>query len=223
MIRFQAWAAGCLILIGAGLALFSPGRANSQAAQSVLVTNTTTQPVPVSKSGAWNVGISGVPTVKLDATTNTVKSAQSGLWNVGITAAGNTVRVGNAKTSPVPVYDARDAQTPFHAALNYSQPSVVVPSGKRLVIEYIGLYAAGEEIMTFYRPTISTTTGGLKVGHYINAQFTRVSNAVAFFHSSQATRLYADPNTAVSFSIDAYGGVAYYQEATVSGYLVPYP
>jgi len=46
------------------------------------------------QSGAWSVGISGIPTVgfstlentvKFDSTANTVKAGQSGAWNVGIT------------------------------------------------------------------------------------------------------------------------------------------
>ena len=60
---------------------------SAQRAAPVNVTNTTANPVPVSggvsvtntptvdarQSGTWNVGISGTPSVKLDATANTVK------------------------------------------------------------------------------------------------------------------------------------------------------
>lgn len=230
MVRFQTWTAGCLILIGAGMALFSPRTANSQAPQSVVVTNTATQPVPVSKSGTWNVGVSGtvkldatVNTVKLDATTNTVKSAQSGLWNVGLTSAGNTVRVGNAKTSPVPVYNVRDAQTPFQANFYASPGFIEVPAGKRLVIEYVGIRAHGNEGAVYYAPAIETTTGGQTTRHYLGLQFTRAINGYAFFESGQTTRLYADPGTSVRYQIEPYNTTIINSEASISGYLVPYP
>jgi hypothetical protein len=72
--------------------LFSAGIVVTQAQgqrqdMPVIVTNTTANPVPVTgqvnintlpavdakQSGAWNVGIAGTPTVKLDATDNTVR------------------------------------------------------------------------------------------------------------------------------------------------------
>ncbi len=234
MVRFQAWAAGCLLLIGAGLALFSPRTAQSQGAQSVVVTNTTSQPIPVSKSGAWSVGINNIPTVKLDptlntvkldATTNTVKSAQSGAWTVGLNTAANTVRIVNAKTSPVPNYNARDAMTPFQATL-YNGQLFTVPTGKRLVIEYVGVNAWVYGGATFYSFSLTTTAGGVRSFHALGAQSAGIPSGTTFnsYSGGNATRIYADANTTVAFSAGTAGVVEGENSfATFSGYTVPYP
>lgn len=75
-----------MILAGV-FVVFAHQQVVAQKAAPVNVTNTTANPVPVSggvavtntptvdarQSGAWNVGITGTPTVQLDPTANTVK------------------------------------------------------------------------------------------------------------------------------------------------------
>ena len=76
-------AAACILAVGIHVTQAQPPRPDAP----VVVTNTSSNPVPVSgqvnigtlpavdarQSGAWNVGITGTPTVKLDPTANTVR------------------------------------------------------------------------------------------------------------------------------------------------------
>lgn len=64
-----------------------------------LSATTIPNPLPVSQSGAWNVGISGTPTFNVDSTQNTVKSQQSGMWTVGISSTINTVKTPTVSNS----------------------------------------------------------------------------------------------------------------------------
>jgi hypothetical protein len=143
---------------------------------------------------------------------------------VGLTAAGNVVRVGNTKTTPVPTYDARDAQTPFQVSLA-NGASLTVPAGKRLVIEYVGVWAYTEAGAIAYAPTLNTQVEGVSRPHTFGLENTGTSSAgnLTFFHSGQATRLYADPGTTVSWWTSSYNGPLYGSQATLSGYLVAYP
>jgi hypothetical protein len=75
---------------------FAGSRSASQAASNVLVTNTTSQPVPVALQGTPNV-----------------RALQGGTWSVYLLGS-PTLRINNAVTAPVPVKDVNNpAHDPF--------------------------------------------------------------------------------------------------------------
>jgi hypothetical protein len=229
MIRFHSSVVVGLgmALLGAGLTLFAPTPAATQvAATNVLVTNTTSQLVPVAVQGTPTVRIHpSYNQVQLAPTGNLVRSAQSGSWNVGIAATGNVVRVGNTKTSPIPTYEARDAQTPFQATLA-NGGSLTVPTGKRLVIEYVGLSGWVVGGGTYYQAQLTTTAGGVASVHLLSYQ--NVGTPAGYnekdYSGGNATRIYADPGKLVTFAAYVSGTYdAHSMLASLSGYLVPYP
>src|SRR5215472_1297712 len=124
----------------AGLAvigsLMNSQQSTVRAAGGPTVTIDPTQlPLPVQGS----LGVSG-----------TVAATQSGAWNVGITGT-PTVHVGNAATSPVLVRDVDNpARKPFAvntscvmaAASNNCNAQFSVPAGSELVIENVSVSAA---------------------------------------------------------------------------------
>ena len=74
---------------------------------SVTLANSPT--VNSQQAGAWNVGISGTPTVGLSSSANGVQAQQSGIWNVGITgiptvalSSGNTTNIFDQLQTVVP-------------------------------------------------------------------------------------------------------------------------
>jgi len=153
----------------------SPAAPTSQT-QNVNVVNTPT--VSAQQSGVWTVGISGTPTVGLDAANNTVK----------FDAANNTVKIDGA--APVPVRDADNpAGQPFAAAciINNNQgfPCTLtnVPPGKRLVIEMFQIGNGGGEL--------GLTTNNVHVVWHIQP--------------GQPVRAYADAGTAVTAAGAAQG------------------
>src|SRR5260370_668311 len=91
----------------------------------VIVVNTPSQPVPVTgtvtgtvtgnvqaqQSGAWNVGITGTPSVNI-ANSPTVLARQSGPWTVGISST-PTVQVASLLGNPVFIPDVSNAVQPF--------------------------------------------------------------------------------------------------------------
>jgi hypothetical protein len=102
------------------------GRSSAQAS-SVLVTNTTSQPVPTTVQGTPNV-----------------RSLQGGTWSVYLLGA-PTVRINNATSAPVPVSPVADKNL-FQYQNFLTLPAGVsaeslsfysVPSGKRLILDWI--------------------------------------------------------------------------------------
>ena len=120
MSRFAKPAAALFVitaLIAVGSLMPQPGNAaNTAGPQPVLVTNSTTSPVPVngtvtgsvaaSQAGSWNVGISGTPTVTIAS-----GAGVPVIGNVGITSMPNVtlapnagVTVSNTQDNAVPVW-----------------------------------------------------------------------------------------------------------------------
>src|SRR5215210_5150461 len=131
---------GLLTLIGT-IAILTPTITRSQvggvATKDVNVVNTptvnvgNTPTVNAQQSGAWNVGITGTPTVNL---------------------ANNSVQVSNPATNPVPVRDVdEEARQPFQELRlvefgetdnNADTLFNPIPPGKRLVIEHVSAIAS---------------------------------------------------------------------------------
>jgi hypothetical protein len=127
---------------------------------SVVVTNTTANPVPVAAQGttniAGNVGVTSMPAVSLAGGTTVGVSSMPA---VSLDSTGNAVQVANTVANPVAVTNVNDAQQPFQAKTDVqlvvgsnvagNVPLATVPIGKRLVIESMslnGFVPAGQKL-----------------------------------------------------------------------------
>jgi len=156
--------------------------------KDVQVVNTTAQPVPTAAQGtttiAGNVGVTGSVAV-----TNTVG-----------------VNVLNAPT----VHVVSPAVQPFQQFRVFSQNGTnvdnvlfgTVPSGKRLVIEYIafsGQVPAGTHVETM---DINTIAGGNGAQYLLPiTQQPDAVNGDAIFNSAGMVKIYADPGTSITSTV----------------------
>jgi hypothetical protein len=107
--------------------------------------------------------------------------------------------------------------------------TVTVPSGRRLVIEFVSVRAL-VPIGQTPEVQIFTGTGGLpsgttSMGHSIALPVTPVpGGSVDVYHASQPVRLYADPGSGVTIHVARFQttGTATF-EVTFSGHLVTLP
>jgi hypothetical protein len=179
---------------------------------------------------AKDVNVVNTPTVQL-AGTSTVQV--SGTTNV---------RVQNDSTAPVPVQDiSKPKQTPFQSSQNFGpfpfatgnttvSVAVLVPSGKRLVIEQISAQASNSFTTqnSFVQFTVSTTVAGVSVQHFLEApqvfNFTcQTCDNQNQSHNvlSQQVKFYADAGSTVQLTAMAEiatGGVTDVN-FVISGYL----
>lgn len=208
-------AAAVALFICGSLMLTGPAQVQVQAKQpeagqpeakqaegkDVLVTNTSSQAVPVA--------VQGTPTV-------------------GLATGANAVTVANPGTAPVPTYNARDAMEPFQAFLfnGGNGNAFTVPAGKRLVIEYAGVWGQVKGGV-LYSPAIRTTVGDVTQFHHLSfEQSTFVpspGSGLTRYEGSNTVRIYADPGTRVDFIVLNEGGSNISGEVSLSGYLVPVP
>jgi hypothetical protein len=132
------------------------------------------------------------------------------------------VLVSNPRTAPVPTYDARDGMEPYQRSI-HSGDTLTVPAGKRLVIEHVSLFGENDG-GNIYFLWLFTIAGGTSAVHYLSYEFVTISpDGSRRFTGSNATRIYADPNTTVEFNHSSDSGVDKVVLATLSGYLVPVP
>ena len=161
----------------------------------VLVTNTTGQPVPTVAQGttevSGSVGISGTPTVNL--------------------ASGSQVAITNTLTSPVLTRDVDGPATePFnyfgnmgqfssgYAFANAGAPAAfTVPSGKRLVIEFVSAFAQipGGQKIVFGR--IDTTGQSIYLTMTHTGSYLQAGQTVEGFVSTQRIFAVLEPGTQV--------------------------
>ena len=198
------------------------GQVNIKPAPStpVTVTNDAANPVPV--TGAVTGSITGT---------------------VGL-APGTGVFIDNTSNDPVRVRNVNDAIQPVQASkpltiddtsLGIQSVLYKVPSGKRLVIEYgsldVGCALPGQT----FTLSLATNLGGTLVGHSLGATLPTAppgtSNiacngvlASSTTAMGQKSRLYADPGTEVSLTVNRSNrtGVAAI-EVAIAGYLVDVP
>src|SRR5579863_5243669 len=178
--------------------------------------------------------------------TVSAKAAQSGLWNVGITGT-PTVNVGTLpavsisgtpSVSLAPGASFRDADNaarqPFQSSWGCSftggtssctdTTSIVVPTGKELVIEFVNMFAvlpspAKGEFVSF-----GVAQGGITVGYILPFNFIFDNGSVTTSAAGQQTRLYADPSTNVSVQCNVTAiSASGFCSVSVSGYLVNVP
>ncbi len=143
--------------------------------------------VPAQQSGAWTVGISGIPTVKVDP--------------------GSPV--------PVQVQVNEPARQPFFCQLQMVIPDgtgstyaifrdvtsaaapCVVPAGKRGVVEFVSLYA---QMPYEQRLTFTRLSGGNANNQFIQVQATDTANT-ALVSASQPMTMYLDSGNGLTLYV----------------------
>jgi hypothetical protein len=184
----------------------------------VLVTNSTAQPVPTVVQGTTAVSITGTPTVSL--------------------ANGSQVAITNTVTSPVLIRDVDGpAAQPFNywdndgqftagfLAANAGAPAAfTVPSGKRLVIEFVSAFAQipGGQNIVFGR--IDTTGQSIYLTMTHTGTFFQAGEQVEGFVTTQRTFTVLEPGTQVfpTAARDSGTGNGLFQ-VQIAGYYVDVP
>jgi hypothetical protein len=183
----------------------------------VVIVNTPT--VDARQSGAWSVTLAAPAQVQ-----GTVDASQAGNWVVGIDPLANAVRLDGDGPLAVRDVDA-SALEPFQADLQDDAP-VMVPEGRRLVIEFVSLTAFGREETGLLQPFVTTTAGGRTVKHVIATTlhpFTVDGETTnRYYHASVRTQIYADPGTEVRYGA-TQSGATQATTVSISGRLVPVP
>lgn len=214
-----------LILFVSVIALSLPqtGHSNIASDKDVRVINTPAEPIPVVAQGTTNVAVQNVPTVN---------AQQSGAWNVGITGT-PTVQLDDSATNPVFVRDVdRPTAQPFQYEVEVTveegfggQNAVIpVPVGKLLVIENVSAFGTAPADQRISQFAILTHVAPDNVYRFHYLQFTKQDNgygtANEYTVSSQQLRLYADtPNAYARVSRVSSTGRATFR-FVVSGYFV---
>jgi hypothetical protein len=207
------WSVG---IAGTPLFQLAPGATVSiQGTPSVRITNTPT----VALTPGTTVELSGSPAVRVEGPTE-----------VGIDPGRNGVQIANTNANPVPVrtVDAQ-ASEPFQVALTPDPASpfggflpVTVPSGSRLVIEFVTLVGETGSRPHYRLAEVHTTIGSQTVVHYFDG-VVRDEGGFVFFTVDKATRLYADPGTTVLVQIPQGGGEPASISGSLSGTLIAAP
>jgi hypothetical protein len=114
------------------------------------------------------------------------------------------------------------ARQPFSTTVAIGQLPFNVPAGRRLVIEYVSSAFAVCHGCHVFDVAITATSASNPTAHHVLATFVGTgADLLDHFIIAQALRVYADPGSAVSVSLNteqAQGG-----NVTVSGYLVNLP
>ena len=212
-----------LAVAAATIPLSKPTQAQHGSAP-VTVVNT---PLPVSLTGTGNIS-------------GNVNAAQSGAWNVGVTnlpsvqlAAGTTVGItgGLSNTAATPLF-VRDVDGPgrnahvVHVCQSTLSPcgAVTVPVGNRYVIEQVAGECQVGTGSTIYGFRLHAWLNGAEnvypVRNDISADSGGGQTTTGFFF--QPARIYADGGTELSVAFAGLGGNAVCG-VTLSGHLVPMP
>lgn len=182
-------------------------RVDSAGSLSVSVAN---QPATQNVSGTVNVG-------NLPAT-----QSVSGTVNVGNFPATQQVAgfVDTRSADALQAYQASAVIVVPDGAYS-GGPSIVVPAGKRLVIEFItGLCYSLPSDQQIQFTAVGVTSSGFSTAHY----FPVAENSLHQFITSSPTKLYANPGTTVRFECARTGNTGTMAVVfTASGYLVTIP
>lgn len=137
----------------------------------------------------------------------------------------------HAQSTPVQVVNAKDAiQVNLGVSLIEGQAfgstnTFMVPTGKRLVIEYVSGFARMLELQQPAEVSFSTTLNGtLGFYYFLLSQQSSGGQTFHTFVGNQKVQVYADPETSVQFQFlrSSSSGGAFFL-ATFSGYLVDFP
>ncbi len=150
------------------------------------------------------------------ATSHTVRAAVSAL-----------VTVSNTSTNPVPVesVDAKNAfQTDFNLGL--SPQAIAIPSGQRLVVDYVSISGIADSLSGAIQPSIvlqSSLNGGGSASYYLQPGPTSVNIPGANqLYFAQPVKVYADSLT-VSPAYAGFAPFTYTFNVALSGHLVAVP
>lgn len=218
---------GALTLVLAVAAATIPLSRPTQAQQGSAPVTVVNTPLPVSLTGTGNIS-------------GSVNAAQSGAWNVGVTslpsvqlAAGTTVGItgGLSNTAATPLF-VRDVDEPGRNAyvVRVCQSTispcggVTVPVGSRYVIEQVAGECQVGTGSTIYGFRLHAWLNGAEnvypVRNNISAESGGGQTTTGFFF--QPARIYADGGTELSVAFAGVGGSAFCG-VTLSGHLVPMP
>ena len=216
-----------LILFVSVIALSLPqrGHANFAPDKDVKVINTPAEAVPVVAQGTTNVA--GSVNV---ANTPTVNAKQSGAWNVAITGT-PTVEIDNAAGNAITIRDVdRPTAQPFQyeavVTLDDGQSgqnvNIPIPSGKLFVIENVSAFGTAPEEQRIESVSILTHVAPDNTYRSHLMQFTKQEGVIGTnqYTVSQQTRIYGDTPGALArvTRIQPNGTISF--RFTVSGYFV---
>jgi hypothetical protein len=199
--------------------------------------------VKSSQNGTWNVGASQNGTWNVGA-------SQNGAWNVGVNnsssnpvpvsgtvgidTSSNTVQLGNPANSPGLVEDVgapgriafqESVQLDFTAGDTHTANVILVPAGKRLVIEFVSAGWVIPSGQTIVQLSVETIFQGHDAFHFFAPVMTGSSTIGDWAALSQETSLYADhlsnPGGDVAINVYRSDSTGSGNGAlTVSGYLI---
>ena len=193
--------------------------------------------VPLLALGAY-LALIGVLAISTSPTATGQKGSPPGpdVRVINTTAESLPVSIEGSKTIPVAVQGPtvidsshpvmtndvdNPARHPFQKTLRYGQSPFTVPTGKRLVIEFV-TFAGNVNDGDPFSGSIDTVVNGEQVRHYFQLHETHTQSGRHMFIDSQTTRIYADPGTDVFAGINFRGDEAF-MDASISGYLLDMP
>lgn len=210
--NYLVTACGFVVLVGA-VVLSSPITANSQKAKAsdVNVVNTASNPVPTLAQGtttiAGNVSVTNTPTVNL-ASGASVSVNNTPTVNL---ASGASVGINSTTANPVLVRNV-DGKVTFQKQVIFDIPSgtnsalaasVVVPSGKRAVIEHVTGYAQSTTFVIYLVIPNTQENGGpvTTVPHFLVSE----KQGDMTYIASQALRTYSGQGNPIYLSAQRDG------------------
>lgn len=180
--------------------------------------------------------------------TQTVNAQQSGEWTLGIDPAKNTVQLANSEANPLPVKIAPSgpARKPFQRRVIVTVPAgygvghtnMVIPSGKRLVIENLSSVARVPQglwpyvqVLTFF-DSGDTVLDAQDIAYHrmafveqgsLNGQTTSTANHKVLVFADEHVATNYNLGVTISFGISGTVTQATYAEVTLSGYIEDAP
>ena len=147
------------------------------------------------------------------------------------------VQVANTSANPAIIRDTDNSgrgniqnpncqafSTPGLAAAVFCSPSYTVPAGQRLVIEQLEANCSTPEGNNLNQPVVDLTVGGNENFHVFALTSQGNFQGLTRFVQNQQVRYYADPGTALNFSVDTSDQSGLTQcNFEVNGYLISYP
>jgi hypothetical protein len=150
------------------------------------------------------------------ATSHTVRAAVSAL-----------VTVSNTSANPVPV-ESVEAKNAFQADFNLglTPQAIAIPSGQRLVVDYVSLSGIADSLSGPIQPSIilqSSLSGSGNASFYLQPAPTAVNIPGANqLYFAQPVKVYADSLT-VSPAYAGFSPFTFTFNVAISGHLIPVP
>jgi hypothetical protein len=202
-----------VVIVCCGFVLSVPNTGHSAPPtdKDVRVINTPTEAVPTRAQGTTNVA--GAVSI---TNTPTVNAQQSGAWNVGLTGS-PTVQVGNDAANPVLVRDVdRPTAQPFEQQVEVTIPDgnggenagFLVPLGKLLVIEQVSARGNAPSGQRLNFSILSRVLPDLTLRFHHLTRVQDEDSPTTFLVQSQQVRIYVDGSFAVRIDRNGSTGTA---------------